>query len=1171
MSIKFVHLRVHTEFSLVDGIARVKPLLQETVQQKMGSVAVTDVSNMFSLVRFYRQSYSFGVKPICGCDIWLENKDNLGCPSQLVLLCMNSNGYKNLMEIISDGFLHNQHHGKALIKMEWIFEKSEGLIVLSGGVKGSIGENLLSGDQVAATLLLKQYKEVFGNRFYLELQRTNRKDEDVYIKKVIKLAEEFNCPVVATNDVMFMEQHDFDAHEARFCIGQSRALDDPRRSKPYSDQQYFKSADEMCELFSDIPEAIENTVEIAKRCNIEVSIGETHLPDYPIPAGQTIDEYFRAISLEGLEERFLEVFQADEEELDSKKQIYYDRLDFELKIIIKMGFPGYFLIVMDFIRWSKQNNIPVGPGRGSGAGSLVAYAQKITDLDPLKYDLLFERFLNPERVSMPDFDVDFCMDNRDRVIEYVAETYGRNAVSQIVTFGTMAAKAVVKDVARVQGKSYGLADKLSKMIPFEIGMTLSKAYGQESVLRDYIEGDEEAQEIWEMALKLEGITRNVGKHAGGVVIAPTKLTDFSPLYCDEEGQGLVTQYDKDDVEAVGLVKFDFLGLRTLTIVDRTIRMVNKRLSNEVGKQLISIRDIDLEDQPSYDLLKKMKTTAVFQLESRGMKDLIKRLQPDCFEDIVALVALFRPGPLQSGMVDNFIDRKHGREQVSYPDSKYQHEWLEPILSSTYGIILYQEQVMNIAQVLAGYSLGEADVLRRAMGKKKPEEMEKQRSVFEDGAVSKGVDAELSMKIFDLVEKFSGYGFNKSHSAAYALVSYQTLWLKTHYPAEFMSAVLSSDMQNTDKVVMLLEECRHMDLEVTSPNVNSGDYMFEVNKDREIVYGLGAIKGLGRSSIESIVETRQEKGGFLDIFDFCKRLGTKKINKRGLESLVCSGALDEIGPCPGRLEDLNVNRSILNISAADAIKAADQAMKAQDNGLTDLFGEVIVDSGVDVYENYHGRTIWTDKERLMGEKGTLGLYLTGHPIEEYEEEIRYFAKDKIVNLQPGCGKIKVAGLIVSLRTMTNKRGGKMCFAFLDDRSARIEVSIFTEVFERVHHLLVKDNLVVVEGEVSLDEFSGSTRLVVQNVFSLMEMRNKLAIACCIKLKSADLKDGFENDLQRLLSENSGRIPVHIEYENYDVKAQMVLDSKWSVSLSDNFLNQLEESLNMSMRILYQLND
>ncbi|MEE2799369.1 MAG: DNA polymerase III subunit alpha, partial [Pseudomonadota bacterium] len=790
MSFSFVHLRVHSEYSLVDGLVKVKPLIKAVTEAGMPAVAITDQSNMCSLVKFYKAAMGGGIKPISGVDLWLTDAEDDSVLTRISLLAMNPKGYRNLTELVSRGYTEGQRNGVVTVRREWIAEASEGVIALSAAKEGEIGIALLSSSPERADELLAYWMGVFPDRFYLELQRTSRVNDEEHVHAAVALAARSGCPVVATNDVRFLKRGDFEAHETRVCIGEGRALDDPRRVRQYSEEQYLKTSEEMAELFADIPEALENSVEIAKRCNIDVQLGTYFLPEFPIPDGLTIEEYFKKVSFEGLEERLKVILPPDTPDYEAKRQVYIDRLNFELDIINQMGFPGYFLIVMDFIKWAKGNGVPVGPGRGSGAGSLVAYSLLITDLDPLAYDLLFERFLNPERISMPDFDVDFCMEGRDRVIDYVADAYGRNAVSQIITFGTMAAKAVVRDVARVQGKSYGLADKLSKMIPFEVGMTLTKAYEQEEMLRDFLANDEEAQEIWDMALKLEGITRNVGKHAGGVVIAPTKLTDFAPLYCDESGGGLVTQFDKDDVEAAGLVKFDFLGLRTLTIIKWAMETIHRqqRAQGASDEELVNIDLIPLDDAPTYSMLQKAETTAVFQLESRGMKELIKKLKPDCLEDMIALVALFRPGPLQSGMVDDFINRKHGREEISYPHPNYQYAGLEPVLKPTYGIILYQEQVMQIAQVLAGYTLGQADMLRRAMGKKKPEEMAKQRAGFMEGCAANGIDKDLAGNLFDLVEKFAGYGFNKSHSAAYGLVSYQTAWLKAHYPAPFMAAV-----------------------------------------------------------------------------------------------------------------------------------------------------------------------------------------------------------------------------------------------------------------------------------------------------------------------------------------------------------------------------------------------
>ncbi|UZE24883.1 DNA polymerase III subunit alpha [Pseudomonas sp. B21-056] len=1161
MPASFVHLRLHTEYSLVDGLVRIKPLVKTLVGMNMPAVAVTDQNNMCSLVKFYKTAMGGGIKPICGADLWLSSKDPDAPLTRISLLVMNAMGYRNLTELISRGFIDGQRNGSIIIEREWVAEASEGLIMLSAAKEGEIGLALLSGNTEEAETLARDWMAVFPDRFYIEVQRTNRANDEEHLHAAVALADRIGAPLVATNDVRFIKQEDFEAHETRVCIGEGRALDDPRRPKNYSDQQYLKSAEEMAELFSDLPEALENTVEIAKRCNIEVKLGKHFLPNFPIPDGMTIDEYFRKVSFDGLDERLSVLLPKDTtEDYEAKRQVYVDRLNFELDIIIQMGFPGYFLIVMDFIQWAKSNGVPVGPGRGSGAGSLVAYVQKITDLDPLEYDLLFERFLNPERVSMPDFDVDFCMDGRDRVIDYVAEKYGRNAVSQIITFGSMAAKAVVRDVARVQGKSYGLADRLSKMIPFEVGMTLEKAFEQEEILRDFIKVDEEAAEIWEMARKLEGVVRNVGKHAGGVVIAPTKLTDFSPIYCDEEGDGLVTQFDKDDVEAAGLVKFDFLGLRTLTIIDWALKTINRDRA-KVGEEPLDIAFIPLDDKPTYSLLQKAETTAVFQLESRGMKELIKKLKPDCLEDLIALVALFRPGPLQSGMVDDFINRKHGRAELAYPHPDYQYDGLQPVLAPTYGIILYQEQVMQIAQVMAGYTLGGADMLRRAMGKKKPEEMAKQRGGFIEGCANNGIDADLAGNIFDLVEKFAGYGFNKSHSAAYGLVSYQTAWLKAHYPAPFMAAVLSADMHNTDKVVTLIEEVRTMKLRLDAPDVNASEFKFTVNDEGRIIYGLGAIKGVGEGPVEAITEARQD-GPFKDLFDFCARVDLKRINKRTLDGLIRSGALDRLGPYfhdePKAYQaNIDRNRAVLLAAMEEAIKAAEQTARTHDSGHADLFGGLFVEEDADVYGNHRKAKELTLKERLKGEKDTLGLYLTGHPIDEYEGEIRRFARQRIIDLKPARDTQTVAGMIIALRVMKNKKGDKMGFITLDDRSGRIEASLFADAFHSAQSLLQTDAMVVVEGEVSNDDFSGGLRLRVKRVMSMEDARTNLAESLRLKLQTQDLKGDQLRWLGELFKRHRGACPITMEYVRPDAKAVLQFGEGWRIDPADALIQALRD--------------
>ena len=1155
MTSQYVHLRVHSEYSLFDGLVRLKKLVSTAASEGMPAVGLTDQSNLFALVKFYEAALAAGVKPVCGVDLWVMNPENPEEePSRLTLLIRNSEGYRNLKELVSKAYGEGQGiiADRALVHKDWVKEKSAGLIALSGCRLGDVGRALLNGHEEAAEALALEWMEIFPDAYYLEIQRTGRSGDEALVHASVELADELGCPLVATNEVMFLNAADFEAHETRVCINLGRPLEDPQRPRNYSEQQYFRTEQEMVDLFSDIPSALANSVEIARRCNIEIELGTYYLPRYPIPDGLLMDDYFRHLSEEGLEERLAFLYDVNAPDFAEIRKPYDDRLNFELDIIIQMGFPGYFLIVMDFIRWSKNNGIPVGPGRGSGAGSLVAYSLKITDLDPLEYDLLFERFLNPERVSMPDFDVDFCMDNRDRTIDYVAGKYGRDAVSQIVTFGTMAAKAVVRDVARVQGKPFGLADRLSKLIPFEVGMTLSKAWEQEEALREFVEGSEEAQEIMEMAYTLEGVTRNGGKPAGGVVIAPTKLTDFSATYCDEFGHGLVTQFDNHDVEESGLVKFDFLGLRTLTIIDWAMEMINHQQRRK-GLDEVDIERIDLEDPPTFKLLQSSQTTAVFQLESSGMKDLIRRLQPSRFEDIIALVALFRPGPLQSGMVDDFINRKHGREPLAWPHQDYQLDSLQPVLEPTYGIILYQEQVMQIAQVMAGYTLGGADMLRRAMGKKKPEEMAKQRSVFLEGCENNNISRDLAGNIFDLVEKFAGYGFNKSHSAAYALVSYQTAWLKTHFPAPFMAAVMSSDMQTTEKVVIFIEECRQMDLTVRLPDVNDGEYKFTVNDDNEVIYGLGAIKGVGEGPVEAIAAARAEGGRFTDLFDFCKRVGARKLNKRVLEALVRCGALDKLAP----------NRAILWAAIPDALQAADQSAKNADAGMFDLFGEMEEAADEDPYEQYRSIPQWSDKERLTGEKDTLGLYVTGHPIDEYESELRHFVSKKLVEIQPARGRVqKMAGLVLDLRMKKTRKGDALCFVTLDDRSARMEVTLFGESYDRAKSLLVKDQVVVVEGEVAQDDYNGGLKVRGNQVMSMAQARSHFASGVEIRCTTAQLKGRQLRELQEMLnsarapSQDSG-LPCILRYRRVDAEAQLILGDQWKIDANDDVLIALRK--------------
>ncbi len=1148
----FVHLHVHSEYSLIDGIVRIKPLIEAVAEGGMPAVALTDQSNLFALVKFYKAALAGGIKPIIGCDCLLEDPEDPANPHRLLLLVRDRKGYGNLTELVSRAYTEGQRRGSPRLQRAWIEARADGLIALSGGRDGDVARRLSAGREADAEALLERWLGVFGDRYYLEVTRTGRPGEETWLHAAVDLAARKGVPVVASNDVRFLRAEEFESHETRVCIHDGHTLDDPHRPRLYSEQQYLRSAAEMAELFSDLPEALANSVEIAKRCNLELSLGRHCLPDFPTPEGMSVAEFLRAEARRGLEQRLQRRLDPAAGDYGERRRPYEQRLETELDVIVDMGFPGYFLIVADFIQWAKDNGIPVGPGRGSGAGSLVAYALKITDLDPLEHELLFERFLNPERVSMPDFDVDFCMDNRDRVIDYVARRYGRDAVSQIITYGSMAAKAVVRDVGRVLGHPYGFVDRIAKLVPFEIGMTLDKALAESEDLKRVYDEEEEVRALIDRARALEGLARNAGKHAGGVVIAPGRLTDFTPLYCEPDGSGLVTQLDKDDVEAVGLVKFDFLGLRTLTIIDWTL----KNIARQHPDQVVDITAIPRDDPEAFALLKRCETTAVFQLESRGMKELIKKLQPDCFEDITALVALFRPGPLQSGMVDDFIARKHGRAEVAYP-----HPALEPILEPTYGVILYQEQVMQIAQVLAGYTLGGADLLRRAMGKKKASEMAKQRDIFMRGAVERGVDEAVASHIFDLMEKFAGYGFNKSHSAAYALVSYQTLWLKAHYPAAFMAAVLSSDMDNTDKVVTFIEECRAMDLEVAPPDVNRSQHPFTVDGERTIVYGLGAVKGVGEAAIEGILKAREAEGPFHDLFDFCRRIDLRKANRRALEALIRAGALDGLG----------ANRATLMLQLPLALKLAEQHHATASTGQADLFALDDAPSVpvLDPRTLPHADDEWEDEQRLLGEKETLGLYLTGHPIDRYGDEPARLTTHRLGEIQAleasheggrqAARKAVVCGLVVDARHRNTQRG-RMGSVTLDDRTGRMEVALFSESYERYRELLTLDKVLVIGGTLAMDEYRGAWTLRAERVHEFEEARAAYAERLELRIAARDGDPQAVRTLvaalrEHLAAHRGGRCAVRLHCAVPGAQGVLRLGDDWRVEPRDALLKGL----------------
>lgn len=1150
----FIHLRCHTEFSLSDGLCRVSDLVGAAVSAQMPAVAITDISNLFAMIKFYSKARAAGIKPIFGADLWLHNPQESQKPFLFTALCQNAQGYKHLTQLISraykEGQSQSQSQGKPQVQREWLIQYAAGLIILSGNRYGDIGRALLAKQPAQAVEYAMFWQKHFPRAYFLELTRTGGPDERVYEPAVLSFAEKHELPVVATNEVCFLKSQDFEAHEARVCIHSGEILADPHRTRFYTEQQYFKTPEEMSRLFSDIPSALSNTVEIAKRCNVPLTLGENYLPRFPIPADMTVESYLNRQAEMGLEKRLPLLMDVSAADFSERRAVYDERLRNELNVINEMGFPGYFLIVAEFIQWARDHHIPVGPGRGSGAGSLVAYALGITDLDPLAYDLLFERFLNPERVSMPDFDIDFCMEGRDRVIEHVVETYGANSVAQIITFGTMAAKAVVRDVGRVLAYPYGFVDSIAKLIPFELGITLEKALDQEETLSDRYKKEDDVRTLIDLALQLEGTTRNVGTHAGGIVIAPSDLTDFTPLYCESDAAHVMTQFDKDDVESVGLVKFDFLGLRTLTIIDWALQNINaqRKISNE-SNQSIDIARIPMDDADTFTLLKDCRTLAVFQLESRGMRDLVKRLQPDCFEDIVALVALFRPGPLQSGMVDDFINRKHGRAQV-----EYFHPALQTILKPTYGVILYQEQVMQIAQVLAGYSLGEADLLRRAMGKKKPEEMAKQRAIFLDGANQRKIDPKVAARIFDLMEKFAGYGFNKSHSAAYALLAYQTAWLKAHYPAAFMAAVLSSEMDNQDKIVRLIAECKDMGIEVLHPDVQHSTYRFSPKNPQQIIFGLGAIKGAGESAIETLIVERQSVGLYRDLFDLCARLDPRKANRRLYEALIKSGACDSLG----------TDRASLLASLDRALKLAEQQSRDRDAGQVDLFAAVSTSTktaGEFLTSEFVKAQPWSRRELLQYEKETLGYYLSGHPIEPYREELAEFTVGRLSDLRPDKDKlVTVAGFVTQVRFMMTKKGKRMAVFTIEDSTAHLDVTLFSEVLNEVRGELQTDRFLVVDGHVDKDDFTGGVRMVGTHLRSMEEARLHYATGFQITLSPEQLDNNRWEQLVAVMSENKGgQLPVSIIYQHPESNAVLKVSDEWSLPPTDEVIEQLQTVL------------
>lgn len=1068
----FVHLRLHSEFSIVDSTCRIDDVVQAAADDQQPALAITDLSNLFGAIKFYKEARGKGLQPILGAEIFLEG---LGVDphalSKIIVLVQSSQGYLNLSELLARAWTQNMVKNNAVIKLAWLQELSEGLILLSGAQAGPVGQALMQGDTSRAAEIALQLASIFTHRFYLELQRAGRPEDNPHVVAAVKLASRLSLPVVATHPVQFLTEDDYESHEARVCISEGEILGNQRRVRKFTRDQYFKSAAEMQALFADVPSALSNSVEIAKRCNLTLVLGKPQLPNYPTPLTDgkpmPIEDYFRLLSVEGLEERLVHLY-PDATKREIERPRYTERLEFEINTILNMGFPGYFLIVGDFINWAKKNGCPVGPGRGSGAGSLVAYSLKITDLDPLQYNLLFERFLNPERVSMPDFDIDFCQANRDRVIDYVKDKYGRDAVSQIVTFGTMAARAAIRDVGRVLDMSYMFCDGISKLIPNKPGqhITIDGAIKAEPILAERLDKEDDVKTLLALAQKLEGMTRNVGMHAGGVLIAPGKLTDFCPLYQQPGSTSAVSQYDKDDVEAIGLVKFDFLGLATLTILELARDMIVKR---HKGQENFAFENIQLDDAATYKLFADGRTESVFQFESRGMQGMLKDARPSRLEDLIALNALYRPGPMD--LIPSFVARKHGREVVEYP-----HPLVEKVLSETYGIMVYQEQVMQTAQVLGGYSLGGADLLRRAMGKKKAEEMAEHREIFRKGAGVNGLSKEKADEVFDLMEKFAGYGFNKSHAAAYSLLAYHTGWLKVHFTAEFFCANMTIEMDDTDKLKVLFEDALKFGISFDPPDVNRGTHRFEPVSDKVIRYGLGAIKGTGQQAIDAIVKAREEGGPFTSLYDFCVRVDRSRLNKRTVEALVRSGAFDS----------LQRNRASLAASIDRAFDFSTATVaNANQGGLFDMMGEDAHGSSTQEPELVD-MLPWGVKEQLTNEKTAVGFYLSGHLFDAVEREVRLFAKRKIDDLIDSREPQLLAGIVSDLRIINGQRG-KLAIFKLDDKSAVMEATADEAMINANRHLLKDDELVIVMAKMQADRFSGGYRLSIQQVWDLPSAR------------------------------------------------------------------------------------
>ena len=1140
----FVHLHLHTSYSLLDSSIRHEPLIKKAAEFGMPAVAMTDHGNMFGAVEFYNTAKKHGIKPILGCEVYVapesrhekKSKDNLRDASyHLILLSKNETGYKNLLRLITLGYLEGFYY-KPRIDKELLAEHSEGLIALSSCIRGEVAHNVNRENVPRATKVAAQYAEIMGpDNFYLELQNHGLENQDRINREIAGIGKKLELPIVATNNCHYLNKEDFRAHEILLCLQTGKTINDPYRMQYPAPEFYFKSPKEMIELFKETPEAIENTLKIAERCELELEFDKLNLPDYPVPESYTLETYLEEISREGLKARFVEL---DRLGIDFDKSIYQQRLEEELGIIQRMGYPGYFLIVWDFIRHAKEKGIPVGPGRGSAAGSVVAYALKITDIDPLQYGLLFERFLNPERVSMPDIDIDFCMDGRDDVIKYVTEKYGGNQnVTQIITFGSMNAKGVIRDVGRVLDMTYGEVDKLAKLVPNKLNITLDDAFKEEKQFDKLRKENTKVAELLDIAKSLEGLQRHCSTHAAGVVISSKALTEFCPLYKGGNDE-VVTQYAMGSVEKLGLLKMDFLGLRTLTVINNALRLIKQ----SQGKDL-DISMIPLTDDETFKLLCDARTLGVFQLESSGMRDLLKKLKPDCFEDIIALLAMYRPGPLESGMVDDYVKRKHGTMEL-----KFDLPQLRDILKETQGVILYQEQVMKIASVLAGFSLGDADLLRRAMGKKKPEEMAAQREKFMTGSEVNKIDLKKAEKIFDLMEKFAGYGFNKSHSAAYAQVSYQTAYLKAHYPLEFFGALITSDMDNTDKVLRYIHDCREMKITVQPPDVNLSDRDFSVS-DNKLVFGLGAIKNVGSKAIDNIIEARKRLEKFKSLSQLCESVDLQLANKRVFESLIKSGACDSLGQSRAQmLKDLQ--------ASMEQGQAKQRDRQLGQSSMFDTFDEEISK------ENKNGNHVeeWSETDRLKFEKESIGFYITGHPLDRFTKDLSWFTDATSASVvESGSSKtVSIAGIPIKHLPKTTRKGDKMGIITLEDLHGSIEVILWPEIYAEVESILLAEEPILVKGEV--DSEGNLPKVIAKEVFPLVQAKQRFQGRVMIHFRTLGLEKETLLAVKEILAANKGNNDTRLHFISPDNKERVVtVSDDLRIQPSDEVIEQIQSLL------------